>query len=79
MVVLIIILVYLAGAHVMNFISVACGCYLMDFESLIENLFWPVLLPVALFRRFFLKKQLTSFNLYDIIKSRKGKRGKLHE
>jgi hypothetical protein len=56
MVVLIIILVYLAGIHVMNFISVACGCYLMDFEGLIENFFWPILLPVALFRRFILKK-----------------------
>lgn len=74
MVVFIIILVYLAGAHVMNFISVACGCYLMDFEGLIENLFWPVLLPVALFRRFILKKQLTSFSLYDIIKSQKRER-----
>ena len=60
MIILVIILIYLIGAHVMNFISVACGCYLMDFESLIENLFWPVLLPVALFRRFFLKKQLTN-------------------
>lgn len=56
MIILIIILVLLIGAHAMNFISVACGCYLMDFESLIENFFWPVLLPVALFRRFILKK-----------------------
>jgi hypothetical protein len=56
MTILIIILIYLIMTHVMNFISVACGCYLMDFEGLIENFFWPVLLPYALFRRFFLKK-----------------------
>ena len=56
MTILIIILILLVGAHVMNFISVACGGYLMDFEDLITNLFWPVLLPVALFRRFILKK-----------------------
>lgn len=56
MIILITILIYLMGAHVMNFISIACDCYLMDFEDLIANLFWPVLLPYALFRRFFLKK-----------------------
>lgn len=56
MTILIIILILLAGAHVMNFIVVACGCYLTDFGSLIENLFWPVILPIALFRRFILKK-----------------------
>lgn len=56
MAILIIILILLTSAHVMNFISVACGCYLMDFEDLIANLFWPVLLPIALFRRFILKK-----------------------
>jgi hypothetical protein len=56
MTIFIIILIYLIMTHVMNFISVACGCYLMDFEGLIENFFWPVLLPYALFRRFFLKK-----------------------
>ena len=62
MTILVIILILLVGAHVMNFISVACGCYLMDFEGLIENFFWPVLLPYALFRRFILKKQLTNNN-----------------
>ena len=67
MTILIIILIYLIGAHVMNFISVACGCYLMDFKDLIANLFWPVLLPVALFRRFILKKQLTKIGTYAII------------
>lgn len=56
MIILVIILVLSVGAHVMNFISIACDCYLMDFEDLIANLFWPVLLPYALFRRFFLKK-----------------------
>jgi hypothetical protein len=56
MIILVIILILLAGAHVMNFISIACDCYLMDFKGLIENFFWPVLLPVALFRRFILKK-----------------------
>ena len=76
MVAFIIILIYLIGAHVMNFISIACGCYLMDFEGLIENFFWPVLLPVALFRRFILKKQLTNPNPYSIIKSSKEKERK---
>lgn len=56
MTIFIIILIYLIGAHVMNFISVACGGYLMDFEDLIANLFWPVFLPIAFFRRFILKK-----------------------
>lgn len=56
MIILVIILILLAGAHAMNFIAVGCGCFLMDFRDLIENFFWPVLLPVALFRRFILKK-----------------------
>lgn len=59
MTVLIIILIYLIGTHIMNFISVICGCYLMDVKDLIEIFFWPVLLPIALFQRFlkiFLKK-----------------------
>ena len=56
MTILIIILILLVGAHIMNFISVACGCFLADFEDLIANLFWPVFLPIALFRRFILKK-----------------------
>lgn len=55
MIILVIILIYLIMAHVMNFISIACDCYLMDFEDLIANLFWPVLLPIALFQRFILK------------------------
>jgi hypothetical protein len=56
MTVLVIILILLAGAHVMNFICIACGYFLSDFEELIENLFWFVLLPITLFRRFILKK-----------------------
>ena len=56
MIILVIILIWLVGAHVCNFISVACGGYLMDFEDLIANLLWPILLPYALFRRFILKK-----------------------
>jgi len=56
MIILVIILVLSVGAHVMNFISVACDCYLMNFEDLIDSFLWPVLLPVALFRRFILKK-----------------------
>ena len=57
MIILVIILIYLVIAHVINFISVADGCYLVDFEDLIANLLWPVFLPYALFRKFF-KKQV---------------------
>lgn len=56
MIILVIILIYLAMAHVMNFISIFCDCYLMDSEDLINNLLWPISLPYSLFRRFFLKK-----------------------
>lgn len=56
MTILVIILILLVGAHVMNFICIACGSFLSDFEELIGNLFWPVVLPIALFRRFILKK-----------------------
>lgn len=76
MIILVIILVLSVGAHVMNFISVACDCYLMNFEDLIDSFLWPVLLPVALFRRFILKKQLTNRIKYDILNTelRKGNR-----
>ena len=55
-IILIIITAYLIIAHIMNYISIACSCYLMDFEDLTANLFWIIFLPVALFRRFFLNK-----------------------
>ena len=55
MTILVIILIYLVIAHVINFISIADGCYLVDFEDLIANLLWPVLLPYVLFRKFFKK------------------------
>lgn len=50
-IILIIVTIHLAGAHIMNYISVAAGCYLMDFEDLTELLFWEILLPYALIVR----------------------------
>jgi hypothetical protein len=55
-IILIIIISYLIIAHIMNFISIAFDCYLMDYEDLIGNLFWIILLPIALIRRFILTK-----------------------
>lgn len=48
---LIVILAYLIIAHIMNFINVACDCYLCDFEDLISNLLWIIFLPIAIIRR----------------------------
>lgn len=50
-IILIIVTIHLAGAHIMNYISVAAGCYLVDFEDLTELLFWEILLPYALIVR----------------------------
>lgn len=55
-IILIITVIYLLIAHLWNFISVACGCYLVDFEDLIANLFWIICLPIVivqwLYRKF---------------------------
>lgn len=50
-IILIIVTIHLTGAHIMNYISVAAGCYLMDFEDLTEMLLWEILLPCALIVR----------------------------
>ena len=61
-IILIIIISYLAIAHIMNYVSIACGCLLCDFEDLTANLFWIVLLPIALIKRFIknLEEHLTN-------------------
>lgn len=50
-IILIIVTIHLTGAHIMNYISVAAGCYLMDFEDLTQMLLWEILLPYALIVR----------------------------
>jgi hypothetical protein len=50
-IILIIVTIHLTGAHIMNYISVAVGCYLMDFEDLTQMLLWEILLPYALIVR----------------------------
>lgn len=52
-IVLIIIIIYLIIVQIMNYISVACGCYLIDFEDLTCNIFWIIFLPIAIIRRIF--------------------------
>lgn len=49
-IILIVALVYLIIAHVINFISIACGCYLTEAEDLICNLLWIIFLPIAIIR-----------------------------
>lgn len=50
-IILLIALSYFIIAHIMNFVSIACDCYLCDLEDLIANLLWIILLPVAIIRR----------------------------
>ena len=38
--ILVIIIIYLAIAHIFNFVDVANSSYLTDFEDLILNLLW---------------------------------------
>ncbi len=54
-IILIVAVIYLVVAHIFNYISIACDCYLVDFEDLTANIFWIVMLPIALINRF-LKK-----------------------
>ena len=49
-IILIVALVYLIIAHVINFVSVACGCYLTESADLICNLLWIIFLPIAIIR-----------------------------
>lgn len=51
-IILIIAVVYLLIAHIFNFICIADNCILCDAEDLLCNLFWIVLLPIALIKRF---------------------------
>ena len=55
-IILIVVIVYLTIAHIMNYVSLAFDCYLMDFEDLTANLLWIILLPIAIIRRIFFKK-----------------------
>ena len=59
-IILLVAVIYLAIAHIMNYVSIAFGCLLCDFEDLTENLFWIVLLPAALIIRAFkeIKKRI---------------------
>jgi len=50
-IILIVALVYLIIAEVFHFINIACGCFLADYEDLIFDLLWIVMLPVALIQR----------------------------
>ncbi len=59
-IILLIAVIYLTIAHIMNYVSVAFGCLLSDFEDLTENLLWIILLPAALIIRAFkeIKKRI---------------------
>jgi predicted permease len=46
--ILVIIIIYLAIAHIFNFVAVACGCLLTDFEDLISNLLWIIMVPAVI-------------------------------
>ena len=61
-IILTIIIIYLVIANIMNYVSIACGCFLCDFEDLTANLFWIILLPIALIKRFIrnLEEHLTN-------------------
>lgn len=50
-IILIITLVYLIIAHIMNFISITCNCYLCDFKDLIGNILWIFFLPIAIIHK----------------------------
>lgn len=50
-IILIIIIAYLIIAHIINFISIACNCYLCEFEDLIGSLLWIIFLPIAIIRK----------------------------
>ena len=49
-IILIIVIVYLVGAFIISYISIATGCYLMDFEDLTQMLLWGIFLPYAVIR-----------------------------
>lgn len=50
-IILIVALVYLIIAEVFHFINIACGCFLVDYEDLIFDLLWIIMLPIALIER----------------------------
>ena len=49
-IILLIAVIYLAIAHGWNFFCINDGCMLCDNEDLLCNLFWIVMLPIALIR-----------------------------
>lgn len=56
-IILIVAIVYLIIAEVFHFINIACGCFLSDYEDLICDLLWIIMLPVALIKRAIRKRK----------------------